>query len=291
VTPDELNERKYKLDVRRFALERLRMRQERKFLYRHSTALITGCITLISFFFTAGVTIKNLIDADARNSAQIAETARQKTKEEEATKRAAAETDRQRSVALLEYLTKNFESIYSGVPEKQQVIQTAIESAYPIESQRIFQRLAIVAPTKDAPNVWQEQQRAADKEDLRRAVSSARPPVSATNSAVPTAEELLQRLTGNDRRSEAESLARLQGVSSDVLVDRLIGSLLPQSDAQSYRFNLYAAVVLAKISGKWRGTDAQLAALTLLTKSGNYEDKTFRQWVKAALDNYRPRDA
>lgn len=288
MTPDELNAAKYKLDVKRYLLDRAKIRREHKFLFRHSTVLITGFLSLISVAFTVGVTIKNFADADDKRMADAQETARQKTREEQATSRATLENDRKRSLELLQYLTRNFDAIYSGVPEKQQVIQTALVTAFPIESQRLFKRLAEVAPTKDAPNVWQEEQRSADKEDLARVPHDITLVWGRTTPlAVPTSAELVQRLTGTDRRSAAEALARLTGNDAAVLVDRLTSSLLPQNNAQSYRFNLYAAVVLAKVPGKWRGLLSQRAAVAALRHTGNYKDATFRLWVDAALENYQ----
>lgn len=290
MTPEELNLANYELDSRRFRFERAKAKREHRFLFRNAAVLITSGISLATVAVSVASVLNTRQATRQSNDAQLEETKRKAKSEEEATKRALAETDRKSSLELLQYITINYDLIYSNKTEKQVRIRNAMELAFPRPAlERAFERLAEKAPTTDGPNVWQEELRQADKEVIKGPLN--RPVGGGSSPIATTQEELLAALTGPYRRLEAERLANLEGEDAVSAINMLVSSLLPQTDRWSYRFNLYAAYTLAKFPAGWPGSSTQLAAVQEIKKSGNYRDPTFKIWVDAALRNHRPAGA
>lgn len=287
MTPEELNAAKFALDQRRFRFERAKAKLEQRFLFRHSAVLISGAISLATIAISIASIVSSTQLTERNYDNQHAETVRKANAEAEETKRVAAETERKASLDLLQYITANYDLIFSQATDKQIRIRNSMISAFPkVALERVFAHFAETAPTKDGPNVWQEDQR---KDDVAGVLGD--PPMTRVESGLhqrpTTREELIKALTGPQRRLEAERLAGLPKEQAAATNALLISSLLPQTDRWSYRFNLYAAFTLAKVSGKWTGTRDQYNSVVALKNSGNYEDSTFRFWVDAALLNCR----
>lgn len=287
MTPDELNAAKFALDQRRFRFDRAKAKLEQRFLFRHSAVLISGALSLATIILSVASVINGMQATKQNQHLQVEETQRKAKAEEEATKRAAAETERKASFDLLQYITANYELIFSQTTAKQIRIRSVMEPAFPKAAlESTFAQLAVTAPTRDGPNVWQEDLRKADVAGV--AGASPKPAVGAGPAAVPaTRDELIKALTGPQRRLEADRLAHLPAEELASTVALLTSTLLPQTDRWSYRFNLYAAFALAKAPRGWSGSRAQLAAVSALAQSGNYADDTFKNWVDAAIKNYR----
>ena len=287
MTPEELNVAKHSLELRKFRFDRAKIKREQHYLFRNSAVLITASVSLATVAVSIA-TVLNTRQATIQNlDFQVEETKRKSRFEEEATKRAGVEIDRKASLEMLQYITTNYDLIYSGKSEKQIRIRNAMQLAFPRAAlERAFEQLAKTAPTTDAPSVWQEEQRTADQatltEPLRRPIGGGTAPPLPT-----TKEELIAALTGKDRRLYAERLSNLEGQAVSGAVELLTGSLLSQSDRWSYRFNLYVAYTLAKFPGGWIGSPAQLASIDALKRTGNYRDATFKQWVDAATRNHK----
>ena len=286
MTPEDLSLAKYNLDVRRFRFDRAKAKREQRFLFRNSAVLMSGALSLAAVVVSISSVLNTRQSTRQHLDFQMQETIRKAKSEEQATLRAANETDRKGSLELLQYITVNYDLIYSNKTEKQTRIRNAMELSFPSPAlARSFARLAQSAPTTDGPNVWQEEQRKADDAvitgPLKRPIGGGLMPLPTTR------EALLVALTGQHRRIEAERLAKLEGDDAVNAVGLLLASLLPQSDRWSYRFNLYSVYTLAKVPRGWAGTPAQLSAVEALKRSGNYRDPTFKSWVDDALKNYR----
>lgn len=287
MTPEDLNAAKFALDQRRFRFDRAKAKREHSFLFRNSAVLISGALSLATIAVSVTSAINSTQATKQNYDLQLQETLRKAKAEEEATKRASAETDRKASFDLLQYITENYDLVFSQKSEKQIRVRNAMEPAFPKAAlERAFAQLAETAPTKDGPNVWQEEQR---KSDVSGVVGDPpKPPVGGGSPPLPsTRDELIKALTGPQRRLEADRLAKLPPGQVEPAISLLISTLLSQTDRWSYRFNLYAAFTLAKVPGGWQGSKEELASVTALTKSGNYTDSTFRTWVDAAIKNYR----
>lgn len=289
MTPDELNEAKYRLDRRRFVLDRAKMRREHAFLFRHSTVLITAALSLASIVVSLTAALNTYQVSAQHARMQQEETRRKADMEKQATVRAIAETERRASFELLQYVTQYYELISSGKSEKQMLIRNSMQSAFSEAAlRRTFAHLAEAAPTLDAPNVWQEAQRARDVIDLGRSSPPGSAQAGSMPATMPDKDQVFDDLTGPQRRNKAEVLARLVAIRGEEMSRLLTESLLPQSDRWSYRYNLYVAHALARVNGKWPGSRDQLGAVTSLRSSGNYADPTFKARVDAAIANHRP---
>jgi hypothetical protein len=123
-------------------------------------------------------------------------------------------------------------------------------------------------------------------DNLNTSVTTSDTVELATESAV----ALVAQFAGSDRRLASRRLVELYGSDPDNVVAALIGAIVSESAASSYRTNLYVAYTLSQISPAWVGTMEQFQAVSRLQEQKrNYADPTFRQRVDQAVLKYRPR--
>ena len=97
-------------------------------------------------------------------------------------------------------------------------------------------------------------------------------------------ENLVNQLTSAERLLVSNRLIEMYKQNKTEVLNALINAILPESDKNSYRSNLYIAFTLGRIPGGWEGTDDQARAIEQLKGHRNYRDPTFKKWVDASLD-------
>jgi len=282
MTTEEFNQAKHELEQKRFALEERRFKldeeraiRERGFLTRNAASLITGVITgLISL---ATIAISAVVAYNAYR-----QTDQTRMIEDRKSQQTKTESDIRWRNDALNYTTAQYEAIYSGEAKKQQRILSLMELAFPKDlMERILAHLKEAAPTNDAPNVWAKAEQKIDKQDL----ASDSPVPTIALSGPPTVNTLRDQLYSPERKSVSNALIEQYKNGNKSIVSQLVSAVLPQDDNRSYRTNLYIAYTLARIPGKWEGTNAEVATMTSLQSTTNYKDPTFAQWVDQALAN------
>jgi hypothetical protein len=279
MTEDELNEAKLELERERFESEKKIAAQESRFFYRNFATVISAAISIAAL----SVSISQVWVAKIEKQREIDQA---KAKAESELELARERDDRKWNYDALQFVSSNKDAIFGGDELQQKRIRDVMVVTFPVAvTDILFPGFKERAKTETEKKIWDDGEKSADSININ---SSSAPQVDLPANIL-NKDELVKQLTSAERLSVSNRLIELYSQNKNGVVDALINAILPQADRNSYRNNLYIAVTLARIPGKWEGSAAQLEAIVALKKTGNYHDATFQQWVNKAESNHKLR--
>jgi len=278
VTEEQLNEDKFKLERERFEFEKETAVRERRFLYRNSAAVITAAISLAAL----AVSISQVWVEHIRKDREIAVT---QVKNDKELKLEELREDRKWKYDALQFVASNKDAIFGGIDSERKRIRDVMTVTFPVEIlDKLFSDLEERGKSAEEKATWSEGQKDVDRKVIASTdlTSTTDLPPNILNKDV-----LVKQLTGSERRGVSNSLIEMYKQNKKAVVDGLINAILPESDSNSYRNNLYIVYTLARIPDGWEGTDGQAEQIAELRHTANYSDPTFRQWVDKTLQNQK----
>jgi len=276
MTEEELNQAKFELDRERFEFDKEIAARERRFFYRNAATVITAAISLAAL----AVTISQVWVAYIGKQREIEVAQLQKDKE---LNLEGLREDRKWKYDTLQFISSNKDAVFGGNDAERKRIRDVMTVTFPIEIlDKLFSDLEERGKSPEEKATWSEGQKAVD----RKVVASS--DISSNTDLPPNIlkkDELVKQLTSSERRDVSNSLIEKYKQNKKPVVDALINAILPDSDKNSYRNNLYIVYTLGRVPGGWEGSDTQAGQITELTHTRNYSDQTFKQWVDKALQN------
>jgi len=278
VTEEELNEAKFHLERERFEFEKDTAARERHFLYRNAATIITAAISLAALAVSLGqVWVEHI-----RKEREIEVTQAKNDKE---LKLEELREDRKWKYDTLQFVSSNKDAVFGGDDAERKRIRDVMTVTFPVEVlDKLFSDLEERGKSPEEKATWSEGQK-----DVDRKVVASTDTTSTTNlpSNILNKDELVKQLTSSNRRDVSNSLIEMYKQNKKAVVDALINAILPESDSNSYRNNLYVVYTLARIPDGWEGSDGQAQQIAELRRTRNYADPTFKQWVDQTLQNQR----
>lgn len=95
--------------------------------------------------------------------------------------------------------------------------------------------------------------------------------------------QLVNQFAGSGRQEASRLLLAAYEQRPSEVVHALIDSILPHSQPAAYRVNLYIALTLANVPGRWRPLPSQCERLIALEGTPLYDDPTFRDRLNEAV--------
>jgi len=193
--------------------------------------------------------------------------------------------DRKWKYDTLQFVSSNKDAVFGGDDAERKRIRDVMTVTFPVEVlDKLFSDLEERGKSPEEKATWSEGQK-----DVDRKVVASTDTTSTTNlpSNILNKDELVKQLTSSNRRDVSNSLIEMYKQNKKAVVDALINAILPESDSNSYRNNLYVVYTLARIPDGWEGSDGQAQQIAELRRTRNYADPTFKQWVDQTLQNQR----
>ena len=278
MTEEQLNEDKFKLERERFEFEKETAVRERRFLYRNSAAVITAAISLAAL----AVSISQVWVEHIRKEREIEVT---QGKNDQELKLEELREDRKWKYDTLQFVASNKDAIFGGIDSERKRIRDVMTVTFPVEIlDKLFSDLEERGKSPEEKATWSEGQKDVDRKVIASTDSTSTTdlPLNILNK-----DELVKQLTSSDRRNVSNSLIEMYKQNKKAVVDALINAILPESDSNSYRNNLYIVYTLARIPDGWEGSDGQAQQIAELRRTTNYADPTFKQWVDKTLQNQK----
>jgi hypothetical protein len=278
MTEEELNQAKFKLERERFEFEKEIAVRERRFLYRNSAAVITAAISLAAL----AVSISQVWVAHIGKQREIEVTQLQKDKE---LKLEELREDRKWKYDTLQFVSSNKDAVFGGNDSERKRIRDVMTVTFPIEIlDKLFSDLEERGKSPEEKATWSEGQKEVDRKVVASSDITSRTDLP---SNILNKDELVKQLTSSERRDVSNSLIEMYKQNKQAVVEALINAILPESDKNSYRNNLYIAYTLGRIPDGWEGADKQAGQIAELRHTRNYSDPTFKQWVDKTLQNQK----
>jgi hypothetical protein len=277
MTEDELNEAKLALERERFEFEKEKASRESRFFYKNFATVISAAISIAAL----SVSISQVWVAKIERQRELDQAKFRAASEEQL---ARDRDDRKWNYDSLQFVSTNKDLIFGENESQRNRIRKVMVVTFPIAIlDQLFDDLEEQAKTESEKKTWAEGRKDVETRNL----NSPNAPQVNVPANILNKDELVKQLTSSERLSVSNRLIELYGQNKSGVVSALINAILPQSDKNSYRNNLYIAVTLARISGGWEGSDTQLAAINALKKTENYNDATFQQWINKAAANHK----
>jgi hypothetical protein len=288
MTEEELNKAKYELERERFEFEKERSSQEGRFFSRYFAAIISTAISLAALSVSASQVWVAHIEKQREINDKQAELNIAKLHNENELAQEKIRDDRKWDYDTLQFVSSNKDVIFGGDPLQQERIRDVMVVTFPIKVlDSLLPGLRARAQRTKSPGeekIWSDGEKSVDAKNI----DSSNAPEVKLPTDILDRDELRKQLTSPERRSVSNRLIELYNQRKKDVVDALINAILPESDTNSYRNNLYIAVTLGGISS-WEGSDDQLNLVDDLKKTKNYHDPTFRKWVDQAAANGKRR--
>lgn len=265
------------IDQQKIALDRTRCEREGYFFHRNGAACITAAVAFAAALFTGYFGYRS-------NEVMIAQQKIASDQNAERDKLAEKERERTWRLEALKLVTANPELVRSGSKDERTQLRDMMLVTFPKDIvATVFadlERQAVAADDKTGRAIWLEGQKQAEAQQASALSVGASPVVA-------EAVKQIANLTGAGRRDASDRLIGLYQQDKAGVVKALVDSLKPQTDAGSYRHNLYVLVTLARIAHGWEGTEDQVRTIKAIptTQDDNYADKTFQRWADAAARN------
>jgi hypothetical protein len=278
MTEEALNQAKFELDRERFEFEKVRTVRERRFFHRNSATVVTAAISLAAL----AVSISQVWVAHIGKQRELEVTQLQKSQE---LKLEELREDRKWKYDTLQFVSSNKDAVFAGNDSERKRIRDVMTVTFPIEIlDKLFSDLEERGKSPEEKATWSEGQKEVDRKVI---AASDIPSRTDLPSNILNKDELVKQLTSSERRDVSNSLIELYKQNKKAVVDALINAILPESNKSSYRNNLYLVYTLGRIPDGWEGTDKQAEQIAGLTRTSNYVDPTFKQWVDKTLQNQK----
>jgi hypothetical protein len=278
MTEEELNQAKFELDRERFEFEKEIAVRERRFLYRNSATVITAALSLAAL----AVSISQVWVAHIAKQREIEVTQLQKEKE---LKLEELREDRKWKYDTLQFVSSNKDAVFAGNDSERKRIRDVMTVTFPVEIlDKLFSDLEERGKSPEEKATWSEGQKEVDRKVIASSDMTAGTDLP---SNILNKDELVKQLTSSERRNVSTGLIGMYKQNKKAVVDALIDAILPESDKNSYRNNLYIVYTLGRIPDGWEGSDKQAGQIAELTRTRNYSDATFKQWVDKTSQSHR----
>ncbi len=278
MTEEELNQAKLELERERFEFEKETAVGERRFLFRNSATVITAAISLAAL----AVSISQVWVEHIRRQREIEVTQVQNDKE---LKLEELREDRKWKYDALQFVSSNKDAVFGGNDSERKRIRDVMTVTFPVEIlDKLFSDLEERGKSPEEKATWSEGQKEVDRKVVASTDITSRTDLP---SNILNKDYLVKQLTSSERRDVSNSLIEMYKQNKKAVVDALINAILPESDKNSYRNNLYIVYTLGRIPDGWEGSDNQAEQIAELRRTRNYSDPTFKQWVDKTLQSQK----